>query len=239
MPEKNNEKIDKISLKFNLYIFIIILLCILLCIYDPRFIIPSILLCVILIVYTIWMNDKKKLEIVNHIQEITTDVNMATRNNLISSPIPLLLIETDGTIIWKSKSFIDAFKDVDVITYLTPIVKEIKLNIEKENGENDNVFEKNKYITKQFNIEGKFYKIYGGVSKSKKKDKRKQREYQLTLYFIDDTKYNDLFDQYNNSKTCVGIAMIDNYEEVMQRAIPEERAELVTNVEKIIMDWAK
>ena len=164
---------------------------------------------------------------------------MATRNNLINSPIPLLLIETDGAIIWKSKSFIDAFKDMDVITYLNPIIKEIKLNIEKDYEENNQAFDKNKYITKQFNIEEKFYKIYGAVSKSKKKDKRKQKEYQLTLYFIDDTKYNDLFDQYNNSKTCVGIAMIDNYEEVLQRAVPEERAELVTNVERIIMDWAK
>ena len=239
MSKKNNEKLDKINFKFNLYILIIVLLCILICIYDSRFIIPSILLCVFLMVYTMWISDKRKLEIVNHIQEVTTDVNVATRNNLVSSPIPLLLIETDGTIIWKSKSFINTFRDVDVITYINPIIKEIKLNIEKENEENNQAFDSNKYITKQFNIEDKFYKIYCGVSKSKKKDKRKQREYQLTMYFIDDTKYNELFDEYNNSKTCIGIAMIDNYEELLQRAIPEERAELVTNVEKIILDWAK
>lgn len=238
MPKEISKKLDKLSVKFNLYLLIIVLLCILLCLYDARFIIPSVILCVGLICYTIWMSDKRKVEIVNHIQEVTTDVNVATKNNLVSSPIPLLLIETDGTIIWKSKSFIDTFKDMDVITYLTPIIKEIKLNIEKENEENQG-FDTNKYITKQFNIEEKFYKIYCGISKSKKKDKRKQKEYQLTLYFIDDTKYNELFDQYNNSKTCVGIAMIDNYEDVMQRAIPEERAELVTNVERIIIDWAK
>ena len=239
MPDKNCKKLDKIKikLKFNLYILIILILCIVICIYDARFIIPSVLLGVFLIAYTIWISDKKQLEIINHIQEITLDVNMATRNNLVNSPIPLLLIETDGTIIWKSKSFIDNFKDVDVITYLTPIIKEIKLNIEKD-AQDENK-QSNNYITKQFNINGKFYKIYCGISKSKKKDKRKQKEYQLTLYFIDDTKYNELFDKYNNSKTCVGIAMIDNYEEVMQRAMQEERTELVTNVEKIILDWAK
>ncbi len=239
MPKKSKEKLDKISLKFNLYILIIILLCVLLCIYETRFIIPSMLLCILLVCYTVWMSDKRKIEIVNHIEELTTDVNVATRNNLISSPIPLLLIETDGTIIWKSKSFIETFKKVEVITYLNPILKEIKLNIEKEQEKEGKDFDKNKYITKQFNIEEKFYKIYCGVSKSKKKDKRKQREYQLTLYFIDDTKYNELFDKYNNSKTCIGIAMIDNYEELLQRVIPEERAELVTNVEKVILDWAR
>ena len=235
MPKKISEKLDKIKLKLNLYIFVIIVLCVILCRYDGRFIIPSILLCLFLVVYTIWMSDKRKIELVNHIQEITSDMNVATRNNLINSPIPLLLIETDGTIIWKSKSFISHFKSADVITNLTPIIKEIKLNIENDESEN----KLNKYITKQFNIEGKFYKIYCGISKSKKKDKRKQREYQLSMYFIDDTKYNELFDRYNSSQSCIGIALIDNYEELMQRALPEERAELITNVEKIIMDWAK
>ena len=235
MPNKKNKTLDKLSVKFNLYIVIIVLLCITLCVYDARLIIPSIFLWILLGTYTIWMSDKKRAELVNHIQEITSDVNIATKNNLINSPIPLLLVETDGTIIWKSKSFVDAFRDVDVITYLTPIIKEIKLNIENDEEQ----FKKSKYITKQFNIEKKFFKIYCGISKSKKKDKRKQKEYQLTMYFIDETKYNNLFDQYNNEKNCVAIAMIDNYEEVMQRAMPEQRTEIIANVERAIMDWAK
>ena len=155
MPDKKNKTLDKLNVKFNLYILIIILLCIVLCIYDARLIIPSILLWIFLWGYTIWMNDKKRLELVNHIQEITSDVNVATKNNLINSPIPLLLVETDGAIIWKSKSFVDAFREVDVITYLTPIIKEIKLNIENDEEQ----LKKSKYITKQFNIEKKFYKI--------------------------------------------------------------------------------
>lgn len=235
MPDNKNKTLDKLNVKFNLYIVIIVLLCLLLCVYDARLIIPSILLWIFLWGYTIWMSDKKRTELVNHIQEITSDVNVATKNNLINSPIPLLLVETDGSIIWKSKSFVDAFRDVDAITNLTPIIKEIKLNIENDEEQ----FKKSKYIVKQFNIEKKFYKIYCGISKSKKKDKRKQKEYQLTMYFVDETKYNNLFDQYNNSKNCIGIAMIDNYEEIMQRAMPEQRTEIIANVEKAIMDWAK
>ena len=237
MPDKDkkNKALDRLNVKFNLYIAIIMLLCLALCAYDVRLIIPSILLWVFLWGYTIWMNDKKRVELINHIQEITSDVNIATKNNLINSPIPLLLVETDGSVIWKSKSYVETFRDVDVITYLTPIIKEIKLNIENDEEQ----FKKSKYIIKQFNIGKKFYKIYCGISKSKKKDKRKQKEYQLTMYFIDETKYNTLFDQYNNSKSCVAIAMIDNYEDVMQRAMPEQRTEIIANVERTIMDWAK
>ena len=83
MPKKSQEILDKINLKFNVYLLVIILLCILICMYDKRFIVPSIILCALLLGYAIWSNDKRKLEIVNHIQEVTTDMNVANRNNSI------------------------------------------------------------------------------------------------------------------------------------------------------------
>ena len=158
----------------------------------------------LIIVYTIWVNSKKNNELAEHIEEVTTDVNMATKNTLINSPIPLLLVETDGNIIWKSKKFIQEFKGIEIGTYIENIVKEIKIEIEKNEIEGSM---KDFEIVKQFNIDGKIYKIRGGYARSKKRDKRKQKEYILTLYFIDDTKYNELFDELNNSKHCIGIAM--------------------------------
>ena len=135
-------------------------------------------------------------------------------------------METNGNIVWRSKSFVKEFQNIDIATYLNPIVKEIKLDIEK----NDENIE----IAKQFNIDKKVYKILGSILKAKK---RKQKEYVLSLYFIDETKYNELFDNYNNSKTCIGIAMIDNYEEIMQIVLPERRIELLAKIEKEIINW--
>ena len=230
MPRKNGKILDDLILKSGIYLIIILLFMISLCIYDIKWLVPSIIIYILLIIYTIRSNTKKKSEIVNHIQEITTDVNIATKKNLINSPIPLIIVETDGNIIWKSQKFIEEFKEIDISTYLMPLIKEIKLDLEKN--------EENKEISKQFNIGKNIYKVRGGVARSKKKDKRNQREYILTLYFIDDTKYNELFDLYNNSKNCIAIAMVDNYDEIVKRAIPEEKLELITNIEKEIFDWA-
>lgn len=230
MPSKNGKILDDLILKSGIYLIIIFLFMISLCIYDIKWLVPSIIIYILLIIYTIRSNTKKKSEIVNHIQEITTDVNIATKKNLINSPIPLIIVETDGNIIWKSQKFIEEFKEIDISTYLMPLIKEIKLDLEKN--------EENKEISKQFNIGKNIYKVRGGVARSKKKDKRNQREYILTLYFIDDTKYNELFDLYNNSKNCIAIAMVDNYDEIVKRAIPEEKLELITNIEKEIFDWA-
>ena len=147
-----------------------------------------------LVIYTIWINTKKQTEIVTHIEEVAWGMNSTVRNTLNKSPIPLLVIETDGDIIFKSPKFNKEFKDIDVITYVESLIKEIKLEIENNDDK--------KEITKQITIGKKVYKVLCEYGISKKRDKRKQKEYILTLYFIDETKYNSLFDQLINSKAC-------------------------------------
>ncbi len=229
MSDSNGNFIGKIIAKVKIYLAIIVVLCVILCIYDVKWILPSIILVVLISIYTFLENSKKKTEIVNHIEELTMDVSTASKSTLVNSPIPLILIETDGNIIWRSKKFTEVFTGIEMNTYLNPIVKEIKLDIENNQSQE---------FSKVFNINGKTYIIRGAISKSRKKDRRKQKEYVLILYFIDDTKYNELFDKYNNTTTCVGIAVIDNYDEIIQRTLPEDKIEVLSKIEKSVMDWA-
>ena len=235
MSSFNGKFIEKLTSKAKIYLLVIILLSIILCVYDIRWLIPVSALVISLVIYSIFDQNRKVNEIENHLEELTTDVNSATKNNLINSPIPLVLVETDGNILWKSRTFVSEFNNTDINTYLIPILKEIKLDI--ENNKESKVIH-TKEITKYLNIDGKSYRIKGGIAKSKKRDKRRQREYLLTLYFIDETKYNELFDTYNNSKTCVGLVMVDNYDEIIKTALPEERIKLIADIEKEIMNWA-
>ena len=42
---------------------------------------------------------------------------------------------------------------------------------------------------------------------------------------------------YNNSRVCIGIVDIDNYDELMQRATEEERLSITAKIEKLIYNW--
>lgn len=227
---KNKKTIEKITSRVKIYLVIIALLFILICTYDVRWIVPSIILYTLLISYTIWVNSKKKIELETHIEEVAWGVNSTVRNNLHKSPIPILVVETDGDIIFKTPKFNKEFKEIDVTTYIESIIKEIKLEIEND--------ESKKEITKQITIGKKVYKILCEYTISKKRDKRKQKEYVLTLYFLDETRYNTLFDQYVNSKLCIGIAVIDNYEELISRLSPEDKPTVLAKIDKAVYDWA-
>lgn len=227
----NDKKtIEKLTSRVKIYLVIIALLFILICTYDIKWVIPSIVLYILIILYTMWSNTKKKTEIETHIEEVAWGMNSTVRNTLNKSSIPLLVIETDGDVIFRNPKFNKEFKDVDVITYVDSLIKEIKLEIENNNDK--------KEITKQISIEDKVYKVMCEYTISKKRDKRKQKEYVLTLNFIDETKYNELFDKYINEKLCIGIAVIDNYEEIIQKLSPEEKTAVLAKIEKTMFDWA-
>lgn len=226
MPYRNDKILDKLTGKNIVYILVIAFLCITLSVYNLRWVIPSIVIFAMTITYTLWISDKKREEIENHIKDVTSDMSSASKVNLVNTPIPLVLIETGGNIIWRSRKFVEEFQNIDIATYLNPIIKEIKIDIEKNN--------ENIEIVKQFNIEKRVYKIRGSVVRTKR---RKEKEYILSLYFIDETKYNELFDNYNNCQVCIGLAMIDNYDEIVQIILPERKIELLAKIEKELIEW--
>ena len=234
MPSNTNRKVfDKLVSKTKIYLVIIAILLIILCIYEINFVMPAILTYVLILMYAYWTNNKRKMELSEHIKDLTLTVDSAAKSTLINSPFPLVIIETDGNIIWKSSKFIHEFANIDINNYLNNIVKEIKLEIENSSEEN-----KKELINKQIKIGEKTYKIVGKYVKSKEKDKKKENEYMTTLYFIDETKNLELEEKYNDSKLCVGIIMIDNYDEIMQRVADEDKPVLIAQIEKKLYDWA-
>ena len=69
------------------------------------------------------------------------------------------------------------------------------------------------------------------------REKRTKKEYMVILYFIDDTENVKLQEEYKDSKSCIAIMMIDNYEETMLRLESEEKPQITAEIDKCIYDW--
>lgn len=63
-------------------------------------------------------------------------------------------------------------------------------------------------------------------------------EYIITIYFIDDTKLVELESLFDNKDMYIGIIMIDNYEEIIQRIPDSEKPQLMAEIEKRLYNWA-
>lgn len=230
MP-KNKMNLDKLISRTKVYLVVIAIILVILSIIEPLAIIPSMIAYFLIVIYTIWSNNKRKAEISEHINELTLNIDKAAQSTIINSPFPLVVVETDGNIIWKSSNFIKEFANIDINTNLKDIIKELKIKI--TNGENKN----NISISESMEIGNKCYKIIAEHTKLKDKEHKNSQEYMATIYFLDETKHMELLKEYNNSRTCMGILILDNYEELMQRATEEEKLKITSSAEKTIYSW--
>ena len=230
MSNNNNKFFDKLVSKTKVYLVIIAILLVIICVLQPILIAPAAIMYILILMYAYWTNQKRMAEISEHIKDLTLNVDKVSKRTLINSPFPLLIVETDGTIIWKSTRFVSEFGDTEINSTLDEIIEELRLEIE-----NNPKFRNNQIMLK-VDIGNKNYRIVGEYVKSKQNDKKK--EYMATLYFVDETEIVNLKKDYDDSQICVGIAMIDNYEEILQRTSGEERVQLFSQIEKKIYDWA-
>ena len=128
MP-KNEKNLKNLVSKTKIYLLVIAILLILLCIKDTTFIVPSIIIFVLIVMYALWTNSKGIDEISKHIQDVTVNVDSTIKNSLVNSPFPLIIMETDGNIIWKSSKFVSEFANTDILNVIKGLAKEIKLDI--------------------------------------------------------------------------------------------------------------
>ena len=217
MQSSNRKLFDSLVSRTKIYLVIIFILLIIICVFNQKLIIPSLILYIAVLGYTYFANNKRKSEISQHLQDLTLNVNQAAKNSLIYSPMPLIIVETDGNIIWRSTKFVSEFANININNYIMDFLQNI--NEEIKNRED----KKDKSIIKELNIENKSYKVLGEFVKSGNSERKKQDKYMMILYFIDQTENIKLQKEYNDSKSCVGIIMIDNYEETIAQIDIDER----------------
>ena len=226
----NNRKVlDKLISRTKIYLVIILILIIVLCILNTKLVVPSIIVYLVVLAYSYYANNKRKSEISEQLQDLTLSVDSAAKSSLINSPFPLVILETDGNIIWRSVKFTTEFANIDINNHLEMLVEDIKEEIEKRENKND------KSIVRQEKIGKNEYKILGEYVKSK--NPKRKHEYMIILYFLDITESIKLQEEYENSKSCVAIITVDNYEETMQNIDSDKKIQIVAEIEKSIYEW--
>ena len=220
----HNKKImQKIISKTKIYLAIIAILLVILCIYNPWYIIPSVIIYALLLLYAYWTNNKRQEELTEHIRSLTFSLDKVAKIALVNSPFPLVIAETNGNLIFRNTKFNQEFANIDINNYLSKILNDVKLEI-KNNDKKEKIYD-------EIKIDKKTYRLYGDYMPLRD-------EYIITIYFIDDTKLVELENLFENKDMYIGVIMIDNYEEIIQRIADDEKPQLIAEIEKRIYNWA-
>ena len=215
--------LKKIISKTKIYLAIIAVLLIIICVYNPIFIVPGIIIYALLLIYAYWTNNKRQEELTEHIKNLTFSLDKVAKVALVNSPFPLIIAETNGNLIFRNTKFNQEFANVDINNYLTKILQDVKAEIKNN--------DKKEKISDEIKIDKKTYRIYGDYMPLRD-------EYIITIYFVDNTKLVELETLFDNKNMYIGLIMIDNYEEIIQRIPDDEKTQLMAEIEKSLYNWA-
>ncbi len=236
MQNKNKRILERISSRNKIYIALIFVLLIILSVQNTFFIVPSIVFFILLLSYTYYANGKKRIEISETLQDLTLSVDTAAKTTLVNSPFPLIIVENDGNVIWKSKSFSQEFANIDIISHVTELITEIETDLQITENNIDNLSKKD--ITKGLDIFDKKYKVISRVVNYKNKHRSSKKGYMHIMTFVDDTESQKLQEEYRDSKSCIALIIIDNYEEIAQRLNNDDKPQVLAEIDKHVFEWA-
>ena len=211
-----NKSAFKVNMpEINAYIVVIGILSLILMYYNI-YIGMLVFLAFIYIVFHNWkIRDIRSKEWNKYIQDLALDIDEVNKKAILNLPIPLCILEFDGSITWYNTKFHEMNEEEDTLGMnIQSLVKNIDLR---------KVLNENKEMYTNINYKDRDYTIVYNVIKSEQEEKSK---YLMMLYWLDKTDYLELENKYNNEKNVIALIQVDAYEEVLQSA-PEERRPLI------------
>ncbi|MFR9068781.1 MAG: DHH family phosphoesterase [Paraclostridium sp.] len=219
---------DKSTFKFNMpeinaYIVVIGILSLIL-MYFNIYIGTIVFIIFIYIVFHNWrIRDIRRKEWNKYIQDLAVDIDEVTKKAILNLPLPLCILEFDGSITWYNTRFHEMTEKEDTLGMnIENLVKNIDLR--KVLNENKELYTNIKYKDRDYTI------VYNVI----KSDQGEKAKYLMMLYWIDKTEYLNLESKYNEEKNVIATIQVDGYDEVLQSA-PEERRPLINvEIDKIL-----
>lgn len=211
----------------SFYLWFIFVLVVVINILDWRVAIPGYILLVFLVYYNFRSNYVRQREITRYIENLTFNIDTATKDTLINFPMPLVVIELDGTIIWYNSSFRGIFEGEQLLD------KAIGSFI--ENLEPDSLLNGTGRVYREISVNGRHFNVLGNYVKID--DKIERDEYILMLYLIDNTEFVELKKRYEEEKVSIGMVIIDNYDDLMQSMEDAVRPQMLAEIEKKVTQW--
>lgn len=180
-----------------------------------------------LVIYNLRTKNRRKDEWDRFIDDISANLDVAGRNTLSNIPLPLVIVNNEGLMLWSNQAFSELVSQKVYGSNINMIIKEF--DPQKIIEKNINNFEKVAIEDYIFNV------IVSSVEFGNEKQNDK---YVHLLYFIEKTDYYTLAEMYNDRKTIVMLVEMDNYDEVIKSTEEANRPVLAAEVDKRINIFA-
>lgn len=214
--------------EIRIYIWYILLLSLVLFLYNWRIGIIAIIIWTCFIYYDYRVRERYKEEWATHLETLTENIDWATKNAVISIPMPLVVLEADGSITWYNPRFSEIMENKKMFDKnITEYVPELKLNnILSDTTTNSKLIQHN---TRWYNVLWVPVEIDALAKESRAI---------VLLYWDDITDEIELKKKYEEEQMVIISMQVDNYDEVMANTEDTRKPAVLAEIDGKVGKWA-
>ena len=184
---------------------------------------------VILYLYLRRSNSLRKKEMLRYIDSVTTNMDAASRDTMLNSPLPMVLFQPDtDEVIWSNERFLQLTDERDHLF-------DTKLSTLVPGFDSRWLLEGKSACPGEVKLGAKRFLVFGSLVRSE--EKRGRTAALATTYWVEITDYSAVKEEFFASQPVVAVLLLDNYEDAVKSADESGRTALLSEINKRLAAW--
>ena len=185
---------------------------------------------ILLYVYFRRSNAQRQKEILKYIDNITCNIDVATKDTMINAPLPMVIFRPESDeVIWSNDRFLQLTGEREHLfdTKLSSVVPGFSSRWLME-GKTE--------CPMEVELADRRFLVFGHLLRT---DEKGAHSFLATTYWVDVSDYSAVREEFYGSRPVCAILTVDNYEELMKGISDNEKSSVVNAIDEHISAWCK
>lgn len=226
---KKNRFIKMLALNINYYLWVMAVFATVTLMYDYVVAIVQYVVIGVMACFYYYNSFNKKRMLSDYVSSLTYNGKREQNESLKKFPMPVVIIDPSGKIVWFNNAFSDLTGNQNI--YELPIGDFIpEFNTDSLNWDVD-------MLSLDIIHNEHYYHVFGNITVLSERDKHINSY--IVLYWDDVTEHVQLKKLYSDEQFVSCVAVVDNYEELMQDTPNQDKPKLTATIEEKLQNFAQ
>jgi len=227
----NNKKLSRLlEPNLQLYFFCLLAFTLAAVTVSPLLALAEGMATVALYAYFVRSNKKRRQSVLQYIDNVTGNVDTASKSTLINSPLPIMVFRPDtGEVIWSNENFLQ-------LAGVREHLFEMKVEDAAPEFPVQWLLEGRRECLDRVRMNNRQFRVYGSLARAK--GRSGEQNLVATTYWVDTTEVDRLRRDYDASRLVIGILMVDNYDDLMNACADNQRSAVLAQIDEKLNSWA-
>ena len=213
----------------QLYFICLILFALASAMFHPALAAVELLVVVMLGIYSRTTGHQRRRAINKYIENLTGNVDVATKDTMVNSPLPMVIFRPESDdIIWSNDRFLQMADNREHLF-------DAKLSAVVPNFDARWLLEGKSECPEEISFAGRRFRVYGHLVRTGDRGSG----FLATTYWVDVTELADVRDRFQATRPVVAVLLLDNYEDLMKNLTENQRSTIYSELNARLDPWVE